>query len=264
MSDKQKNNLPNGSDEQKASKVKKHLQCGSCTYLIRDRVFEAKCSELGRIPTSKACGSHVPDVFTLVNSEESLHNLQSLGDMMAQMGNNDLQILGALLLREKQTRKHGFKFHQKVYVRFRGTSNNNYLSNFVIGYVLDATKETIRVVGESGSTAITAINDKNSDSIYTAERFNPLRIAMVRDKRYVDPSLVDEDERLRKKMYASVMPLDQAVEEGILNKKTMANKAVKDDLVSLVARLGRGQLRREKKERVAPTGDEEVRIDWQR
>lgn len=262
MSDKANKALPNGSSDKpaKADKAKKSLQCGSCSFLVRDRVFEAKCADLGRIPTSKACGSYAPDAFSLVGDNDKLQNLNAVADMMAQMGTTDLQILGALMLREKQTRKHGFKFHQKVYIRFRGNSSANYLSNFVVGYVLDATKDTVRVVGESGATAISAMNDKNSETLYTVERFNKMRVDMVANKRYIDPAILDEDELIKRKMSSSIMPLDQAVAEGIIDKKTMKNKAAKDDLVSLVARMGRGQLRR-KKEKVE-VRDEEVNIDW--
>lgn len=263
MSDKQQKAPANGSSDkaEKSDKAKKLIQCGSCTYLIRDRVFEAKCSDLGRLPTSKSCGSYSPDVFSLVGSEENNQNLESVADMMSQMSPNDLQILGAMMLREKQTRKHGFKFHQKVYVRFRGNSSANYLSNFVVGYVLDANKDTIRVVGESGATAISAINDKDSETVYTVARFNKMRIEMVAERRLIDPAIKEEEARIKSKMYSGIMPLDQAVADGIIDKKAMKNKAAKDDLVSLVARMGRGQLRR-KKEKAEAIGNDEVKINW--
>jgi hypothetical protein len=238
---------------------KKNLNCGSCTFLNRDRTFEAPCSQLGRIPTSKACGSHAPDAFALVGNEDRITNLENVGEMMSQMSDNDLQILGAMMLREKATRKNGFHFRQKVYVRIRGASNSNYLSNFVVGYILDATKETIRVIGESGKTAISAINDKNSETVYTVQRFNKLRMEMLAAGRRVDPDILTEEERLANKAkYTTVIPLDDAVKEGILDKK---KKAAKDDLVSLVSRMGKGHLKRGKQKEESNAPSAKVRID---
>lgn len=240
---------------------KKNLNCGSCSGLIREKIFEARCSELGRIPTSKACGSHTPDVFSLVGDEDKITNLEDVGELMAQLSSNDLQILGALMLREKQTRKHGFNFRQKVYIRIRGASNANYLSNFVVGYVLDATKDTVRVIGETGKTAISAINDKNSETLYTVPRFNVLRREMLEAGRRVDPELATEQEKLElKAKYASVIPLDDAAAEGMIDKKEA--KRNKDDLVSLVARMGRGQLKRKGSEEKQSGPAKSVRISY--
>lgn len=245
---------------------KKNLNCGSCSGLIRERVLESRCNELGRLPTSKACGSHSPDVFSLVGDEERITNLEDVGEMMAQMSDNDLQILGSLMLREKQTRKNGFRFRQKVYIRIRGNSTANYLSNFVVGYVLDATKETVRVIGESGKTAISAINDKNSDTLYTVERFNKLRRQMLDEGKRLDPDLVTEDARLAAKMQQQtyVMPLDQAVNDGVIDRKEAKRKTPKDDLVTLVQRMGRGQLTRRGREKDGKGDDKpkNIRIQY--
>jgi hypothetical protein len=240
---------------------KKNLNCGSCTFLLREKVFEERCSELGRIPTSKACGSHAPDVFSLVGDEDRLQNLETIGTLMAQLSNNDLQILGAMFIREKQTRKNGFHFREKVYIRIRGASNRNYLSNFAVGYVLDATKETVRVIGESGATTISAINDKDSDTLYSVKRFNELRRKMIEAGNRTDPDMLDEQQRLEQKAkYSSVLPIDEAVNAGIIDKKEAKRKNPKDDLVSLVSRLGRGHLKRRKEESEQPS--KSVRITY--
>lgn len=238
---------------------RKNLNCGSCSGLVRERILEDRCNTLGRLPSSKACGSHSPDVFSLVGDEDKIQNLEEVSELMAQMSVNDLQVLGALMLREKQTRKNGFQFRQKVYVRFRGDSTANYMSNFVVGYVLDATKETIRVIGESGKTAIMAINDSKSDSVYTVERFNKLRQHMLEQGHRVDPGIATEQQRLEmKQKFTSILPLDEAVEKGVISKKS---KASRDDLVSMVSRLGRGQLKRKDKESSGTPG-KSIRIDY--
>lgn len=223
---------------------KQNLNCGSCSGLNRDRIFEERCVTLGRLPSSKSCGSYVPDVFALVNQEERIGSLQDIADLMNQMGNTDLQILGALMLRERQTRKHGWKFYQRVFIRIRGESNANYLSNFAEGYVLDANKDTVRVIGKNGAIAVSAINDPSSETIYTVARFNKLREKMLAEGHRYDPALLTEEERLKRKAkYGAVVALDQAIEQGIVDKKSVKSKQAKDDLVAFVARLGRGHIK---------------------
>lgn len=221
----------------------KNLNCGSCNFLSRERVFEERCQDLGRIPESKACNSHQPDVFALAGSSERLKNLEELATMMAPLTNTELQILSSLMSREKYTRNNGFRFREKVYIRIRGASNANYLSNFVVGYVLDATRETIRVIGESGLTTISAINDKNSETVYNVKRFNRMRVEMVENKRYVDPDLTGEQSRLEMKAkFMTVIPLDEAVDTGIIDKKKAKKSTQQDDLTTLAKRLGSGYI----------------------
>jgi len=71
--------------------------------------------------------------------------------IISNYGVNELNALASLLLKEKQTRKFGYHFYQKVYVRLQGQVKNNYFSNFVVGHILDATKENVRIVGFNGT-----------------------------------------------------------------------------------------------------------------
>ncbi len=228
------------------SVLKKQLNCGSCSGLTRNPVLETRCADLGKLPTSRACGSHNPDVFTLAGGEERVSLLLPLAEIMARMKPNDLQIMASLMLEEKTTRKNGFKFKQKVYIRVQGDAASNYMSNFAVGYVLDATKEHVRVMGESGSLAITFLNDRDSNTLYTVERFNEIRRAMVAAKAFDDPKLATFG--IPTKAPASaVKSFDDAVEEGMMKK---TKRSERGDLVSLVSRLTKGHLRVDKPEKV--------------
>lgn len=224
--------------------LRKQLNCGSCVGLVRDAVLDTKCVNVGKLPTSRSCGSHKPDVFTLAGDEEKVNLLGDIANVVTRLNTNDLQILASLLLSEKVTRRFGFKFHQKVYIRVQGESTSNYMSNFAVGYVLTANKDQIQVIGETGAMAATFLNDPESLTIYTVARFNVVRKEMMDGKRYVDPNLVltmpvPEEDQKSKSAQKYIKSFDEAMEEGLIPKKKRSERG---DLVALVSRLGRGHL----------------------
>ena len=160
------------------------------------------------------------------------------------MSNPDIQVLVGLLLQEKTTRKQGFYFHQKLYVRYRGTLRN-YFSNFMVGYVLYATKEYVMVVGDSGKTVFRLINEPNSNSFYTVEQFRPMRAEMSAKKMFIDPQ-IDKDNASLYAKQGSVTPVD-LIEEDMLRSRSVSKVRRKDietpdDIVTMVRRAERGKL----------------------
>lgn len=213
------------------------LHCGSCAFLDRDKVFESKCSELGRLPSSRACNSHKSDVFTLVSNESHIDLLDELSSIIQGFGPKELKVLAALLLAETATRKAGFRFYQRVYLRIQGSLSENYFSNFAVGHVLDADKERIRVVGfyDNSTTCVYAINDKTSTTIYTVERFEELKEKMLKSRAFVSHDYSTEQR---------VMSLGYADDQGYLDKPVARRRVkrapVEDDLVRMVQRLSKG------------------------
>ena len=237
-------------DTEGKSALKKQLQCGSCVGLVRSPVLEVPCNQVGKLPTSRSCGSHQPDVFTLAGGEEKVNLMLTIADVMARMSVNDLQILASLMLNEKTTRKHGFKFKQKVYLRVQGQTNSNYLSNFAVGYVLDANKDTVRLIGESGTMSVSCLNEKDSCTLYTVARFNVLREQMLKDRKFIDPAV--QKIIIPAPKETNVKTLDAAFDDGLLKKKSRKERG---DLVSLVSRLSKGHLRVDKAENVVKAAD---------
>jgi hypothetical protein len=229
------------------------LNCGSCLYLNRDKIYEKRCTELGKLPTSKCCASHKPDVFSLIGDEEKVSKLSLVSKAIVGLGNSELQALAALLANERNTRKYGWRFYQKVYIRYTGDSTSNYLSNFAVGYVVSADKDTVRVVGESGVLMVSAINEKDSATVYTLERFQELSRSMVKAGKKIDPkSLIQKP---------FVQKLDAVLDSNTpISKKLVKSKTRTDDLVAIIAKMSKGlDIRSKKKSRDATT---EIVMDW--
>ena len=226
------------------------LQCGSCTFREREKIFEKKCSELGKLPSARACPSHTSDAFSLINTSADKSALGSLSEIIHNYGVTELNALASLLLKEKQTRRLGYHFYQKVFVRIRGQVKNNYFSNFVTGHILDASKETVRIAGFSGKNVVCvyAINEPNSSTFYTVERFQPIRQAMIEAKAFVDPELAGGE--VMTSLRGRIGSLGSPDYEDIIDNPTLTKgrlkRAPKDDLVSLVAKLARGHIRSKK------------------
>lgn len=239
---------------------KKNLQCGSCTNLVRDKVFETKCADMGKIPSSKGCSSHVPDAYALVQGKTSkLDNLLDIAHVMSSLSPMELQVFAGLMMREKITRKNGFKFLQKIYIRVQGNGSELFLNDFIVGYVLDASKEYVRIIGENGGIAVSAINDAKSLTLYTTERFAVLRSEMMKNKKFINPK--GKYSPVLNPYSDTVMPLD-SVDDQFLHKKGSKNvkRTPKDDLTSLVSKLGRGILRPRKSATVYD-GNSEISIN---
>ena len=221
--------------------------CGSCTFLNHDKHFEAKCSTLGKIPSSRACTSHLPSIFPILNTPKRVEIVHDLSNVMNVLSDTELQALGALMIREKITRKAGYRFGQKVYVRIMGAGNSNFLSNFAVGYVLDATSEYVRVIGDSGKVTMQVINDPNSATLYSVPRFSKMRNDMIAEGALHDANGLKSRSG---RAYTSILPLDSAIEEKLISSKKV-QRSESDDLVNLACRMGSG-IMRTKKEKVRP------------
>ena len=240
-------------------KIQQNLNCGSCLFLNRDATFDKKCSELGKLLTSKACLAYKPDVFQLVGSTAcGQDRLHLVSKALIGMSLPEIQALSAVLSNEKNTRKHGWKFYQRVYVRFIGSTNANYFTNSAVGFVVSADKEYVRVVGNSGKMMVTLLNDKSSSTLYTVDRFKALSVEMTAKKHFVDPSL----NKVQTHRIAA-RQLDDVLDDRPLNKDVVPSKTRKDDLVSLIEKMSKDFSLKPKKPKRANVSTE-ISADWRR
>lgn len=175
----------------KTAKVERPT-CGDCIGLHDERIVpkcKGTCSvEKGYISSSKACKHFSPNTNQIKGFIAS-DKFESLAQIIQSVPQEALSIIASTLYIEKHTRKIGFKFGQKVYVRYRGGSGSNYLSNFMIAYVFSANEDHVRVVSREGNCSLHFKKSivTRGGVIYTVEEFDDLRDTMVKKGKYVDP-----------------------------------------------------------------------------
>lgn len=168
------------------------LTCGECAGLTRERLIvgsKASCTTDGILASHKACPKFKPDVYRLAEVVVEKGNvMQELAYISSSMTPKQLKIFGMAMINETITRKNGFSFYQKVFVRYRGTARSNYLSNFFAGRILTADETTVRVCSDDGKVIFTYENTGAAGpSIYSVESFEPLRALMFKKSYVVDP-----------------------------------------------------------------------------
>jgi hypothetical protein len=208
----------------------------------------------------------------LISEGGKFDRLKALSSAIYDLTATELQALGAVMQAERVTRKHGWRFMQKVYVRYTGSSSRNFFSNFAIGYVAYADKECLRIFGINGKAFVTILkgSDGYGNSVYTVKQFKEMREKMVAQKQFVDPAIEIEREQWNR---ARVLKLDDLLDEPakIRNRKIKPSKAREDDLVSIIGRVGRGLIGTRTKNASSssgPTNHQEARrpvtitVDW--
>lgn len=168
------------------------LTCGECAGLTRERLItgsKTSCKADGMLPSHKACPKFKPDVYRLAEVVSTGGNvMQELAYIAGGLTPKQLKIFGAAMLNETLTRKNGFSFYQKVFIRYRGTARSNYLSNFFAGRILTADESTVRVCSDDGKVIFTYENTGSAGpSLYTVDEFEPLRVLMLKKGYIVDP-----------------------------------------------------------------------------
>ena len=191
--------------------IKGFLKCGDCTGLDIEALIsgtKAKCSDEGKLETSRACPKFKPDLFSLRElSEEGDFDktTQFIAQLLRNIPSDKYGLIASVFLQEEQTVKSGFSFHQPVYVRYRGSVSSNYMSNFMTAYVLNATDKDVRLVSADPRHKQFTLTYDNTGlegpSIYSSRAFKPLREEMIEKGRHVAP----KEER---KTTESLMPQD--------------------------------------------------------
>lgn len=223
------------------------LTCGSCRYLQTDKLDKEPCNAKGKIPSSSPCTQHAPDVFPLVRSSGHMQSqLLKLADIASHTTPKQLETIAAMLLRVRPLKRLGFTFYQKVYVRVQGSPRSDYLSNFGVAHVLDADREFVRLVGESGTTYM-IMNEKDSNTYFSVSRFQEMRERMLTEKKFVDPDtkvVVSKSSSIGK-----IRNIDSLDDIGAVDyDRKGSQKIVKvrksdDDLVAFVRRLQAGHIK---------------------
>lgn len=222
--------------------MNKNHQCGSCLHLTREKAFEAPCANLGKLPISKACGTFKPDLYAVAHPERQFDDLELLSSALAKMSLSQLSVLSALADRERVTRKYGYKFFQRVYVRYMGPASNNYLSNFMSARILDVDAHNIRLIGDSDYRAYIVLQHTKgrTSSLYRAAEFDVLRADMIANKKFVDPSLRKTSPIANASARGVIANVDDFVPDSVELRNARVKKQRADDLVSMVSKMHSG------------------------
>jgi hypothetical protein len=219
-----------------------HFNCDACRYFLTERLQTEKhsCSKLGMLEVSHACPKFKPNVRSLDQLiKEQGDTLQVLADLVKQIPASKLHVLSALLYLEKITRKYGYRFMQRVYVRHMGTTSDNYLNNFLPAYVLEANKKEIRFLSRDGQTYYVKTGftpgELSGPDIFSVKNFKVLKAEMVAKGRLEDP----RRKRSKPNSELYVESLNLALEKV----DTKEKKRIRD-LVSLVEDIESGFIAR--------------------
>lgn len=234
--------------------VKTTVTCGDCRGLSRDVLIPAAtkpCESLGKLEDSKMCKHFRTNTYDLQNlMQEGGDGLVALFQLFGSMEEKDLRIISMMLLREANTRKHGVKMGQPVFVRYRGRESRNYLNNFMAARILDIDDKEIRLISEEGNIVLTYPNTGLAGpSVYSKSEFKPLMKKMKAEDKLIDPEqeiktvkkyLPDEDVKFKVPTILdgfSVPNMDDVVKgkKGKKGKKT-------NTLVDLMGMIDSGSL----------------------
>lgn len=234
------------------------LTCGDCIGLNREVLISGEkkpCSDQGIKAAHKACPSFRPDCYKLREVIEDEDNvLSELGSIIAQLNVGQVRAFGAVLINESITRACGYKFYQRVFIRYRGTARSDYLSNFMAARILMADREKIRVCSDDGKIVLTYENTgSNGPSIYTVDSFDPLRELMIKKGRVKDPDVerattralrpeeADFDLKLNTNGIQGVVDISRVSKaNGNVGKRKRGSGSEIVDLISIVSMIERG------------------------
>lgn len=169
-----------------------HLTCGECVGLNVENLIKgdvSNCSDEGKLRTSRACPKFQsdPTIMREALEDEAEDGLREIASMVKTFTNRQLKAFSGALLNEVTTRKNGFYMWQPVYVRFRGTSKANYMSNFMTARVLTADSTTVRLVSDDGKVILRYPNTgTDGPSVYSVDAFQPLKEMMIEKGKAVD------------------------------------------------------------------------------
>lgn len=159
-------------------------KCGDCSGFNGERLISGQkntCSKGDKITTSKACPKFRTNVEPVQKSD-----LQLIGELIDKLDQPALRALSILMHGASKTSKTGLKFMQKVFVRYRGIANRNYVSNFMECYVMEASHTYVRLTSSDGRCVLT-YNENCFPHIFTEEDFSVLKEEMHSKGNLIDP-----------------------------------------------------------------------------
>lgn len=228
--------------------------CASCAF-FNWVVFPGKkttCDRSGSLPSTPSCSEYSPNPFVLQDVEKLL---LPLANILKRLPVSVIPILYDVISNEKLLRKQGYAFMEKVAVRYRGTENDNYVSNFTIARVFStAPEDSLYVVSEKGYRMLVL-----RSSVIKYNKFMEIRKEWVSEGNVVDPEILSEQIPRIKQIHGVPETLDDLVDLDMVEtdsklRRLLSSKKFNRDIEDLSKGKDRGTL----KARI--TANEEFRI----
>lgn len=223
--------------------------CGDCSGFECEILITGNkkpCGMLEKIVSSNTCQQYVPNVKELTQVPQT--QLGALAELVSQFPPEATRALGILMFNEGKTRAQGMRFMQKVFVRYRGAANRNYISNFMSAYILYATDDRYKLISEDGRCVLT-YGEHCRPIIFTEAEFEKLHTQMKQKGNMVDPDveqLINRRFRAEEEHELDIVDESRNGEIATID-SVFAGNAIKKgrkkglpDLISLVADAAEG------------------------
>lgn len=198
-------------------------RCGDCEGYCNSNLIEKQhgvCKDNGKTKLSKTCRHFQPNTIPLKDITGTTP-FELITESVAQMSDAQIRSLATLLYLEGHNRRRSYSFGQKVFVRYRGRANSNYVSNFMSAYVMSTVNGYLKVMSEDGRCTASFLLS-NENQIFTAEEYEVMRQRMVRLGRLVDPDVIT--------LLNKVLQAEERYELGIAEESLTGNEPTIDQV----------------------------------
>lgn len=198
-------------------------RCGDCEGFCNSNLIERQkgvCKDNGKTKLSKTCRHFQPNIIPLKDITGTTP-FELLTESIAQMSDAQIRSLATLLYLEGHNRRRSYSFGQKVFVRYRGRANSNYVSNFMSAYVMSTVNGYLKVMSLDGRCTASFLLS-NENQIFTAEEYEVMRQKMVRLGRLVDPDTIT--------LLNKVLQAEERYELGIAEESLTGNEPTIDQV----------------------------------
>jgi len=116
---------------------------------------------------------------------------------------NAVPIIYDIIANEKFNRRNGFHFMEKVAVKYRGTPQDKYISNYTLARVYTSTEDGIYVSSAKGIRML-----MQKDSIIKFWEFQEMRKQLLAEGKKIDPQIRSEEISMKQR-YGVLETLDE-------------------------------------------------------
>lgn len=155
------------------------VTCKHCVFYNRQKTYDSPCSKLGVLPESLPCKRFTTDPYQVNFKDDD--GTEEIAKILPKIKPGSIAILMSLLLDEAKTRRRGYHFGQKVYVRiFR----DDYISNYAAAWVVKADKTYAYLQARHGFRVMYYHRDVLNKEQWAKKKKSLLKQGLVKDPKF--------------------------------------------------------------------------------